>query len=165
MSKQTYLIALGCNQRHPRFGNPRAVLRAATARIEKKLGEVVDVSRIVDSAPVGPSQRHYANAALVLQCRHDPPRLLHKLHRIEARFGRKRCGQPWRARVLDLDIILWSGGIWASAELLIPHPRYRDRAFVLGPAAQIAPGWRDPIRALTLQQLDARLTRRRHLPR
>jgi 2-amino-4-hydroxy-6-hydroxymethyldihydropteridine diphosphokinase len=59
--------------------------------------------------------------------------------------------------VLDLDIVLWSGGAWASPGLTIPHPRFRTRQFVLGPAASIAPTWRDPLSGLTLRQLAYRL--------
>ena len=82
--------------------------------------------------------------------------------------------------MLDLDIILWTGGRFAShgmqqtghgvparaaRGLLIPHAMFRQRAFVLGPAAQLAPEWRDPLTGLTLRQLHARLTRHRPLPR
>jgi 2-amino-4-hydroxy-6-hydroxymethyldihydropteridine diphosphokinase len=59
--------------------------------------------------------------------------------------------------VLDLDIVLWSGGPWASERLVIPHPEFRSRAFVLAPAAAVAPGWRDPVTGRTLRQLNARL--------
>ena len=67
--------------------------------------------------------------------------------------------------MLDLDIILWSGGIWKGAELHIPHPEYRQRSFVLGPANAIAPEWCDPTTGLSIAQLNARLTRARTLPR
>ena len=69
------------------------------------------------------------------------------------------------ARVIDLDIILWSGGIHASRSLAVPHPAFRERSFVLGPLAQLAPDWRDPVTQLTVRQLAARLTRRAPLPR
>ncbi len=97
---------------------------------------------------------------------HGPGALLGELQAIEHRFGRRdRGGQRWRARVLDLDIVLWSGGTWASPDLLIPHPAFRQRDFVLGPAAGIAPEWRDPLSGLSLRQLHARLTRPKRLPR
>ena len=85
-----------------------------------------------------------------------PPDLLDVLQSVEADFGRRRRGARWRARPLDLDIILWSGGAWASPDLTIPHPLFRERDFVIGPAAQIAPQWRDPVTGLTLRQLAAR---------
>ncbi|MDE1467518.1 2-amino-4-hydroxy-6-hydroxymethyldihydropteridine diphosphokinase [Aurantiacibacter sp. D1-12] len=161
----TYLIALGSNQRHPAFGNPRQVVASAMELLDGTAGAVTAHSRIIDSAPVGPSQRRYANAALLLETRLLPPSLLTVLHETEAAFGRVRRGQRWRSRALDLDIVLWSGGIFASPELLIPHPRFRERDFVLGPAAAIAPEWRDPVSGLKLKHLYARLTRHRPAPR
>ena len=118
-------------------------------------------SPIIYSTAIGPSQRTYANAAAVIASPLEPPALLCRLHEIEAHFGRKRRGQKWRARVLDLDIILWSRGIWAGDDpvLHIPHPAMRMRAFVMTPAAMIAPNWRDPVTGLTLRQLQSRLVR------
>lgn len=165
MTKHRYIIALGSNQRHPHFGSPRAVVAAASDILDGTLGKVSARSPVIDSAPVGPSQRRYANAALVLKSKLEPPGLLACLHEAEAAFGRKRSGQRWRARTLDLDIVLWDGGMFASPDLLIPHPLFRQRDFVLGPAAAIAPGWRDPLTGLSLRHLHARLTRRSPVPR
>jgi len=123
--------------------------------------DVFSQSAVIDSAPIGPSQRRYANAAAVVSSELDPPALLSRLLEIEAHFGRVRRGQPWQARVLDLDILLWSGGIWADTkpELAIPHPALRIRSFVLTPAAMIASDWRDPVTGLTIRQLQSRFNR------
>jgi 2-amino-4-hydroxy-6-hydroxymethyldihydropteridine diphosphokinase len=121
-------------------------------------------SLAITTRPVGPSARHYANAAAIVETRIDPPALLAHLKAIERAFGRRQVGQPWQARVLDLDIILWSGGIWASPGLGIPHAQFRARRFVLSPAAQIAPLWRDPLTGRTLRQLARQLDRRRGAP-
>jgi len=129
------------------------------------LGTVTARSAVVDSAPVGPSRRQYANAALVLETERIPPALLMVLQAMEQDFGRVRRGQRWGARVLDLDIVLWSGGKWIAPGLTIPHPLFRERAFVLAPALEIAAGWRGPVGGLTLRHLHARLTRPRPLPR
>ena len=67
----------------------------------------------------------------------------------------------WRARTLDLDLILWSGGCWADAVLVIPHRAFRGRSFVLDPAARIARDWRDPITGLSLAHLHHRLGKRK----
>lgn len=88
-----------------------------------------------------------------------PDILLGLLQRIEAEFGRRRRGQRWGARVLDLDIVLWDGGCFSTPHLTIPHPRFRLRKFVLGPARRIAGPWRDPLTGLTVHQLFSRLTR------
>lgn len=153
----TYLIALGSNQRHALFGPPRAVVATAMELLDGTAGTVTACSRIIDSAPVGPSQRRFANAAILLDTRLAPLSLLAVLHEAEMALGRVRRGQRWRARVLDCDIVLWSGGVFDQPHLLVPHLLFRERAFVLKPAAQIAPKWRDPLTGLTLRQLAARL--------
>ena len=155
--RTSYLIALGSNKRHARYGPPERVLAAALDQLDIS---VVALSRIVQSAPVGPSNRRYANAAAMIETPMTPPELLHHLKTIEDRFGRRAGGRRWGARVLDLDIILWSGGLWATPSLAIPHPAFRDRGFVLSPAIDIAPDWRDPVTGLTLRHLKARLDRR-----
>ena len=163
--KHHYLIALGSNVRHQRHGPPRRVLAAALGALasQPKI-KLRAASGVIESAPLGPSRRKYANAAALIRSKLAPDDLLHSLKALEARFGRRR-GKRWSARVLDLDIVLWDGGCWWSPRLTIPHPAFRERAFVAGPAAQIAPGWRDPISGFTLRQINARLTTRRALPR
>ncbi len=118
------------------------------------VGGVVAASTVIETAPVGPSQRRFANMAAIVATDEPPDALLARLKAIEAAFGRRR-GQRWGARVIDLDIILWSGGAWVSPGLTIPHPAFRARDFVLRPLAQIAPGWRDPVSGRTIRQLVA----------
>ncbi len=154
-----YLVALGSNRRLPGVGRPRAVIAAALCEMRRSGWAVEAISRTVDSAPVGPSQRRYANAAAVIAGSLDPPRALAALQEVETALGRVRRGARWRARTLDLDLVLWDGGVWMGPALTIPHPLFRQRDFVLGPAASIAPEWRDPATGRTLRQLAARLTR------
>ena len=160
-----YLIALGSNQRHARVGAPRRVLVAALERLTAAGMRVAATALPIETEPVGPSIRRYANSAAVIETELEPDALLALLKRIEREFGRRPGGQRWRARVLDLDIILWSAGPYASPELTIPHKLFRERAFVLDPAVTIAPDWRDPITGATFRQLHARLTRQRTLPK
>jgi 2-amino-4-hydroxy-6-hydroxymethyldihydropteridine diphosphokinase len=155
-SGHRYIVALGSNMRLSGVGGPRAVLGAAIESLVDSEMDVLAVSRTIASEPVGPSQRRYANAAMLVASALAPPDMLALLQAVEREFGRKRRGQRWRARTLDLDIVLWSGGIWVSPDLAIPHPAFRERAFVLTPAALIAPRWRDPLTGLTLRQLAAR---------
>ena len=156
MPAHRYLIGLGSNRRG-RHGDPRAEVRAAL----DELGGTA--SPIVSSAPIGPSIRRYANAVAMIDSGLSPPDLLAHLKAIEARFGR-RGGRRWGARVIDLDILLWSGGAWGSVELTVPHIALRERAFVLGPLAALVPDWRDPVSGLTVRQLHRRLTARRAAP-
>jgi 2-amino-4-hydroxy-6-hydroxymethyldihydropteridine diphosphokinase len=156
VSGSIYLVALGANRRG-RHGTPRAAVAAALALLGGR------ASPIVASAPLGPSTRTFANAATLIVSDETPPALLVRLKAIERAFGR-RGGRRWGARVLDLDIVAWSGGRWRSATLTIPHPAFRKRAFVLAPVCAIAPRWRDPASGLTMRQLHARLTRARPAP-
>lgn len=147
----SYVIALGSNRRG-RHGAPTDEVRAALAAI----GGTVMTSPLITTAPLGPARRRFVNAAALVESDDTPPEMLARLKAIEAAFGRRR-GQRWTDRVIDLDIILWSGGAWASDGLTVPHPEFRRRAFVLRPLAAIVPGWRDPVTGLTIRQLAARL--------
>ena len=146
------------------MGGPRQVIAAALAALEAEGVTVNAASPVAATAPLGPSLRRYANAAALVETPLEPPQLLALLQHIERSFGRRRRGLRWRARPLDLDIVLWSGGSWSDGALTIPHPRYRSREFVIMPAAAVAPRWRDPLTALTLRHLRSRLTRPRRVP-
>lgn len=158
MKRTSYVVAAGSN-RCGRHGRPAAEVAAAIAALKGR----VMASPIVTSAPLGPSTRRFANAAALVETKAGPEKLLRRLKAIERRFGR-RAGRRWGARVIDLDIILWSGGAYEAPGLVIPHPAFRARAFVLGPMLALAPGWRDPLSGRTVRQLHARLTRPRAVP-
>lgn len=151
--------------RVPGVGAPRQAVEAALTALAAEALTVEAASPVIETAPLGPSHRRYANAAAIVVTKLDPPALLALLQSIERTFGRQRRGQRWRARPLDLDIVLWNGGSWTSAALTIPHREFRRRSFVLEPASAIAPRWRDPLTGLTLSRLRARLTRPRTLLR
>lgn len=152
-----YAIALGSNQRHARFGSPHDLIEEALRRLP---GVLLDHSRTITSRPIGPSMRAYANAAALIETALEPPQLLAALHDVEGQLGRVRRGRRWQARTVDLDIILWSEGVWAAPDLSIPHLAFRQRRFVLEPLSQIAADWRDPLSTRSVRQLLARCTRR-----
>lgn len=145
-----YALALGSNRRS-RHGSPAQTVAAAA----EALG-VERLSAIRDTKAVGPAGRGFANAAAILRSRLEPDALLAELKALERAFGR-RPGRRWGPRVLDLDIILWSEGSWAEPGLIVPHPEYRRRAFVLEPLAEVARDWRDPLTGLSVRQSLARL--------
>lgn len=147
MPTNRYVIALGSNRRG-RHGTPIDEVRAGIA----VLGPVRATSPILTTAPLGPSIRRFANAAVLIDSAEDPPALLARLKRIEREFGR-RAGRRWGPRVIDLDIVLWSGGRWSGPGLIVPHAAFRDRRFVLDCVVRIVPGWRDPLTNRTIRQL------------
>jgi 2-amino-4-hydroxy-6-hydroxymethyldihydropteridine diphosphokinase len=155
-----YAIGIGSNRRHGRFGRPTGVVAAAIARLDRDFG-LLNASPIVLNPALGHAGREFANAVALIESELDPPAMLRRLKAIERKFGRRR-GRRWGSRVLDLDIVAWSGGKWRSPGLKVPHPALEQRSFVLGPLAAIAPNW--PIRgALTARHLAHRLARRRRL--
>jgi 2-amino-4-hydroxy-6-hydroxymethyldihydropteridine diphosphokinase len=148
-----YAIALGSNRRG-RHGSPAETVRAAAGAIGAGR-----LSAVRATPALGSAGRAFANAAAILESELDPPALLARLKQVERDFGR-RPGRRWAPRVLDLDIILWSGGAWTGDGLVVPHPEFRTRRFVLEPLAELVPGWRDPVTGATVRQLLARLARR-----
>ncbi len=116
------------------------------------IGKVEKVSAIRRTPALGPAGRAFANGLVLLSTDLDPEELLAALKSIERDFGR-RGGRKWGPRVLDLDIILWSGGAWAGPGPVVPHPEFRQRMFVLDPLAELVPDWRDPVSGRTVRQL------------
>ncbi|MEH3106227.1 MAG: 2-amino-4-hydroxy-6-hydroxymethyldihydropteridine diphosphokinase [Sphingomonas fennica] len=155
MTTASYALGIGSNRRHPRHGAPEGVVAAALAALAAEGIAVRAASTVHRTAPLGPGGRRYANAAAVVETALAPPALLAALKAIERRFGRRR-GRRWGARVIDLDIMLWSGGAWRSRPLVIPHAGLAHRRFVLDPLVEVAPEWRIPGGG-TVRQAHARL--------
>ena len=156
MATASYVIGIGSNRRHGRHGGPRGVIAAAIAALLDNIDTIEAVSGIIVTPALGPGGRAFANAAVTIRSDLAPPALLALLKRIERDFGR-RHGRRWAARVLDLDILAWSGGRWKDRRLTIPHAALAGRDFAIRPAAAIAPRWRHPVLGATFRQLEARL--------
>ncbi len=155
-----YAIAIGSNRPHGRHGRPAGVIGAAIARLDHEFG-LFDASPIILNPAHGGAGRDFANAVALIETHFAPPALLAAIKQIEREFGR-RPGRRWGSRVLDLDILSWSGGRFDSPGLTIPHARLAERSFAIGPLAAIAPDWR-LIGPLTARHLATRLARRRAL--
>jgi 2-amino-4-hydroxy-6-hydroxymethyldihydropteridine diphosphokinase len=153
-----YAIAIGSNRRHIRHGRPAGVVEAAIAELDRAF-DLFDASPIILNKAVGGAGRDFANAVALVESPLEPPAMLATLKALERDFGRRQ-GKRWGARVLDLDLVAWDGPPFHSRSLTIPHPRLKDRDFVLGPLAAIAPGWR-VMGALTPRHLASRLGKRR----
>ena len=160
MAGATYLyaIAIGSNRPHGRYGRPPDVVDAAIGELDRRFS-LFDASPIVLNSAHGGAGRDFANAVALVESELEPPQMLSELKALERDFGRRR-GKRWGARVLDLDIALWSGGDFHSRRLTIPHPQIHRRTFVLRPLAAIAPSWR--VRgSLSARHLSHRLARGR----
>lgn len=153
-----YAIAIGSNRRHIRYGRPAGVVEAAIARLDAEF-DLFDASPIILNKAMGGAGRDFANAVALVESGLEPEAMLKALKALERDFGR-RPGRRWGSRVLDLDIVAWDRGRFRSRRLAIPHPRLREREFVLGPLATIAPAWRID-GALTVRHLRSRLGKRR----
>ena len=141
-------IALGSN-----LGDREGHLQAAIAALEP-FTHHLRVSTFHDTAPVGVGpQPTFLNAAAVGETSLDARALLETLLDIERDLGRERPF-PGAPRTLDLDLILYADAIIDEApSLIVPHPRFRERRFVLEPLSEIAPDWRDPVTGRTVEEL------------
>src|SRR5688500_5221804 len=153
-----YAIGIGSNRRNGRFGRPGGVVEAAIARLDRDFG-LFTASQIVLNPAHGGAGREFANAVALIESELEPPAMLAALKAIEREFGRRR-GRRWGCRMLDLDILIWSGGKWRQRSLTVPHPALETRSSAIGPLAAVAPNW--PIRgALAARHFAHRLARRR----
>jgi 2-amino-4-hydroxy-6-hydroxymethyldihydropteridine diphosphokinase len=146
-------IALGSN-----LGDREGYLHSAIAALQPSI-QNLRVSTFHDTAPVGVGpQPTFLNATAVGETSLKAQDLLDTLLAIERDLGRERPF-PGAARTLDLDLILYGDAIIDEAPaLVVPHPRYKERRFVLEPLAEIAPDWRDPVTGQTVEELLRLLT-------
>ncbi|MEX2422782.1 MAG: 2-amino-4-hydroxy-6-hydroxymethyldihydropteridine diphosphokinase [Acidimicrobiia bacterium] len=133
MTTSTATVALGSN-----LGDRLGQLRAGVEGL-RRLGEVVAVSALYETDPVGgPDQGPYLNAVVEIATHLEPEDLLAELHRIEGDSERTR-DVLWGPRTLDLDLITFDNRVVASPHLQVPHPRAHERRFVLAPLLDVAP--------------------------
>jgi|SRR5690625_433721 len=128
------VLALGAN-----LGEAQQTLISAIRDIEAVAEiELVDVSPLARTAPVGPEQPDFYNCVVRVLTTLTPRELLQVSQEIEAAHGRER-NEHWGPRTLDIDVITFGSAMGVSADLELPHPRAHERAFVLAPWAQLEP--------------------------
>lgn len=148
-------IAIGSN-----LGNRDEAITFATMQLALLLSNLA-VSQTIETWPLGEgteNQNLYLNAVAVGETDRSAHELLDSLMAIERAFGRERPF-PNAPRTLDLDLILFGRDIVVEDDLEVPHPRFRDRFFVLGPLAEIAPDMIDPVTGLRVGELLRELLR------
>ena len=149
---QKIAIALGSN-----LGDREAHLRRAIEALVPAFSNL-RVSSLYETDPVDVpgSQPMFLNAAATGESDLSARGVLDALLSVEQQLGRERpyAGAP---RTIDLDLILYGGSVINAPGLAVPHPRFRERRFVLEPLAEIASDWVDPVTGKTMRELLARL--------
>ena len=144
------LIGLGGND-----GDVLSAFAGAVAGLGREV-PLLARSSVWRSAPLGPPQREYLNAAVLIEASVPPSAVLALCQQLESAAGRDRDLETrWGPRKLDLDLLIVPGLVVESQELVLPHPRLAERRFALAPAAELVPDWVHLRAHRTLGQLAA----------
>lgn len=145
-------LGLGSN-----IGDREAMIDAALGELDQGELSLNRRSGLYETEPIGlAGQRWFLNMVAEFQTDLFPLQLLHRLQRVETQFGRLRR-LPNGPRTLDIDILLYSNVVLKTSQLELPHPRFRERRFVLAPLAELNPELRDPVTGSTMAALLAGL--------
>jgi 2-amino-4-hydroxy-6-hydroxymethyldihydropteridine diphosphokinase len=147
-------VGLGAN-----LGDREGTIQSAVELLAATPGiEVAGLSTLRETDPVGyTDQPRFLNGAVVLETALEPRDLLERLFEVERTLGRRREGPPQGPRTIDLDLLLYGGEELEEPGLRVPHPRLHERAFVLEPLAELAPGLVIPGREASVEALLAEL--------
>ena len=146
-------VAVGAN-----LGDPLATINRVV-RLIKRNGTIrfLRISPLYKTEPIGPTQPDFLNGVLQIETTLTPLDLLQELFSIENKLGRVRR-QKWGPRIVDLDLLTYGAELSRTRKLILPHPRYHLRRFVLVPLCDIAPRALHPQLRLTHRALLSKLT-------
>ncbi len=133
------VIALGSN-----LGDRLDYLKQAKSLISSLSDQPVICSSVYETEPLGPSDQLYYNAVALMHSEKPPLELLDQFKKFEIECGRDPEARKWSDREIDIDIIDYEGLALSSERLILPHPSYYKRTFVLVPLAEVCPDWIDP---------------------
>lgn len=142
------IIAIGSN-----LGDRLKMIRSAGLFLDSLSESVVVKASVWESEPVGGAKYRFLNTAAKITTRLAPSELLRKLKAFERLSGRDANPTRWGPRILDMDIIRYGKLVYEDDSLIIPHPEYHNRLFVLLPMKEIDAGWVDPQLQLSLDEL------------
>ncbi len=142
-----YLL-LGGNQ-----GNTEQILQSAHALIKLKIGAVIAVSPVYETAAWGKTdQPNFLNQAIEVHTNQGPFEILKQTQQIENQLGRQR-NEHWGQRTLDIDMLFFNNEVINTGNLCIPHPEIQNRRFVLVPLNAISPELIHPVSGLSVARL------------
>ena len=163
MMAQSEIVFLGLGSN---LGNRRQYLRQAIDHVKTLSTTPPHCSACYESLPFGGMEQPlYVNQIIQLQTLLSPELVLEKCLAIEHRLGRVRR-QKWEPRLIDIDLLFYGSHILETEQMIVPHPEFHHRSFVLVPMLELAPDWVDPRSQKTILQLweDWKQTHQEPLP-